>query len=166
MHRQKSRSRQIRRTSTQDDPLHLRFPLDVGEQIASIMGIGTQVGGSCVRSTIVTIVAWPTRRHARANAVFSPPTRRRVAVTLAGTVERRRTLRNARQGIVESAPTFAALRSSQQTEGGNPKLSETVCRIALACLTVGHMSVFPAARNGRPPAYQPPSPRLGVAHVP
>ena len=75
----------------QHDPLDLRFPLDVGEQIASIMGIGTQLGGSCVRSTLGTIVAWPTRRHARAEAVFSPPTRRRVEVTLAGTVERRRT---------------------------------------------------------------------------
>jgi hypothetical protein len=42
----------------------MRFPLDVGEQIASIMGIGTQLGGSCVRSTLGTIVAWPTRRHA------------------------------------------------------------------------------------------------------
>jgi len=52
---------------------------------------------------------------------------------------------------------------------GNPNLSGTVCRTALACLTVGHMSVFPAARNGRPPALQPSSPsspRLGVAHVP
>lgn len=36
-------------------------------------------------------------------------------------------------------------------------MSGTVCRTALACLTVGHMSVFPAARNGRPPAYQPPA---------
>ena len=46
-----------------------------------------------------------------------------------------------RQGIAESAPTFAALRSSHQIEGinaanrrGNPNLSGTVCRTALACL--------------------------------
>jgi hypothetical protein len=56
------------------------------------MGIGTQFGGACVRSTLGMIVAWPTRRHARANAVFAPPMRRRVEMTLAGTVEGRRTL--------------------------------------------------------------------------
>jgi hypothetical protein len=52
------------------------------------MGVGTQFGGACVRSTLGMIVAWPTRRHARANAVFSPPMRRRVEMTLAGTVEK------------------------------------------------------------------------------
>ena len=75
-------------------------------------------------------------------------------------------LRNARQGIVESAPTFAALPFLAANRRGNPNLCGTVYRTALACLTVGHMSVFPAARNGRPPAYQPPAYRLGVAHEP
>jgi hypothetical protein len=36
------------------------------------MSIGSQIAGSCVRSILGTIMAWPTRRHARANAVFSP----------------------------------------------------------------------------------------------
>jgi hypothetical protein len=64
----------------------MRFPLDVGEQIASIMGIGTQLGGSCVRSTLERM--WRGLRDVtRCQPAFSPPTRRRVDVTLAGTVE-------------------------------------------------------------------------------
>jgi hypothetical protein len=53
------------------------------------------------------------------------------------------------------APLLAANRR------GNPNLSGTACMTALACLTVGHMSVFPAARNGRPPAYSPQAPAGG-----
>jgi hypothetical protein len=52
------------------------------------------------------------------------------------------------------------------TGTGNPNLSGTVCRTALACLTVGHMSVFPAARNGRPPAYSPQPPAGGRSACP
>ena len=57
----------------------MRFPLDVGEQIASIMGIGTQLGGSCVRSMartrVGTRVTSRRPRHNRPKGTHAPPRR-------------------------------------------------------------------------------------------
>ena len=128
-------------------------------------------GLPCVRS--VDAARWPPARRAGDGDAVALPVRAAVrhrhwqrgrgdAVrALAGTVEGWRTLRNRSSGYCGERPNFRCAPFLAANRRGNPNLSGTVCRTALACLTAGHMSVFPAARNGRPPAYSPQPPAGG-----
>ena len=95
---------------------------------------------------------------------WSKLNRRGIATALAGTVQGWRSLRKLVVKVLGERPNFRCAPFLAANRRGNPNLSGTVCRTALACLGRRSHVRISGGTEWAPPAV--PAQRLGVAHVP